>query len=40
MNSQDIRTALDLLRKQSKKRKFTQSVDLIFNLQQLNLKNP
>lgn len=40
MNKQEVLTALKKLRDEAKERKFTQSVDLIVNLKDLNLKNP
>jgi large subunit ribosomal protein L1 len=40
MDRKEIQQALDYLRKNSPERKFPQSVDLIINLQNLNLKKP
>jgi large subunit ribosomal protein L1 len=39
MNKETIQKALKELREKAKKRNFTQSIDLIFNLKGLNLKN-
>lgn len=38
MEKQDFKTALDLLKQTSEKRKFTQGVDLVINLKNLDLK--
>lgn len=40
MNKEDILQALKKLKSSSKKRKFDQSIDVIINLQNINLKNP
>src|SRR3989344_3735757 len=40
MDKEKFRKALDALKKDSTKRKFTQSIELIVNLKDLNLKNP
>jgi large subunit ribosomal protein L1 len=40
MDKNTIKKALDEVKKNSKKRKFVQSYDLIFSLQDLNLKDP
>ncbi len=40
MNKEHITKALQALRQQAKKRKFSQSVDVIFNLQDLDFKKP
>ena len=40
MDVSQISNTLKLLRENSKKRKFSQSVDLIINFKNLNLKNP
>lgn len=40
MNKEDILKAVKKTREASKKRKFSQTFDLIINLQQLNLKKP
>lgn len=40
MNKQTISKALEQIRKDSKKRNFSQSIDLIITLKDLNLKNP
>jgi large subunit ribosomal protein L1 len=40
MDKKDIQSALDEVKKTSKKRNFDQSYDLIVTLQDLNLKNP
>lgn len=40
MEKNDFKTALDLLKANSDKRKFTQAVDLIVNLKNLDLKQP
>ncbi|MBN1175522.1 50S ribosomal protein L1 [Candidatus Woesearchaeota archaeon] len=40
MNKQEVLTALKKLRSEAKERKFNQSVELIVNLKDLNLKNP
>jgi len=38
MNKEQIKTALEELRKNSKKRNFDQSIDLIVNLREMNIK--
>ncbi len=40
MNKETLKKALQELRENSKKRKFSQSIDLIFTFRDLNLKNP
>jgi len=40
MDKEDFKKTLALVRKHSPKRKFTQTVDLIVNLKDINLKNP
>ncbi|MFH1072495.1 MAG: 50S ribosomal protein L1 [Nanoarchaeota archaeon] len=40
MDKKDIKNAIEDVKKNSKQRKFSQSYDLIVNLQELNLKNP
>ncbi|MBU0666383.1 MAG: hypothetical protein ABIC91_00475 [Nanoarchaeota archaeon] len=40
MDKQSFTKALALLKKESKKRNFTQTIDLIITLKDLNLKNP
>ena len=40
MEKETIQKALNELKEKSQKRKFTQTIDLIVNLKELNLKNP
>ncbi len=40
MDKEQVKKALKELRENSKKRKFSQSVDLVFTFRDLNLKNP
>ncbi len=40
MENKEVLDALSNLRQKSKKRNFTQTVDLILNLKQINIKNP
>ncbi|MBC8495065.1 hypothetical protein H8D36_02845 [archaeon] len=40
MNQKEVIQTLEKLKKESKKRNFSQSIDLIFTLKDINLKNP
>ncbi len=40
MDQQNILSALETVKKDSKKRNFTQTVDLVINLKDINIKNP